>query len=438
MIPNFIISFGMQYWNETYDKWHPNDTPLDFIINGEKQLPASHLGFWWAGEITPMMPKCDSLEWFDYPAQRNREVLEDYRNIKLINISNLENQKYIYPIFLLHWAYFCDRENYGFDAISQRVLDDVKRNQAKIVLINMYEGCYGGRDFEVLNSWCSKAGLEKDQVYLIQGNFNKPNDLDLKFTYIPVQSFLPWIPTQSGPIPFSPSSNKNLFLCYNRANRQHRALVMCDLIKQGLFNRGIVSYRGAGEGSVQNLINIFNRSDLIDAARELEKQLPLTLEHTDLNITNPAKEINYKHHAETFLSLVTETLVREETCTKDHDPIFFSEKTWKPIAAGQPFIVVASPGHLQELKNQGYQTFDKWWNESYDNEPDLQTRIELIMLELLKLSKLSTSELIKLRVEMHDVVKHNQDLFNYNRKEIYKENEQEGVYIEIKKIWESF
>ena len=46
-----------------------------------------------------------------------------------------------------------------------------------------------------------------------------------------------------------------------------------------------------------------------------------------------------------------------------------------------PFFVVGNPHTLKKIKRLGFKTFSMLWDESYDNELDLNTRIEKIISE---------------------------------------------------------
>jgi hypothetical protein len=60
-----------------------------------------------------------------------------------------------------------------------------------------------------------------------------------------------------------------------------------------------------------------------------------------------------------------------------------TEKTFKPIAMGMPFVLSAPMGSLQYLKQYGFKTFDTVWDESYDNVNNGMKRIGCL-IELLK------------------------------------------------------
>jgi len=71
---------------------------------------------------------------------------------------------------------------------------------------------------------------------------------------------------------------------------------------------------------------------------------------------------------ESYVHLVTETTVRER--------VFVTEKTWKPISAGQLFLVFGNPGTMDFLQSQGVDIFsDLIDHKYYDLEPDWRTRL---------------------------------------------------------------
>jgi hypothetical protein len=79
----------------------------------------------------------------------------------------------------------------------------------------------------------------------------------------------------------------------------------------------------------------------------------------------------FDQSAESLLYLVTETVA---TGRRHH----LTEKTFKPIALGMPFIIVGTQGSLRYLRSYGFKTFGDLWDESYDDEPDDHRRIEKI------------------------------------------------------------
>jgi hypothetical protein len=58
---------------------------------------------------------------------------------------------------------------------------------------------------------------------------------------------------------------------------------------------------------------------------------------------------------------------------------WFTEKTIRPIAGKTPFVTLAAPGALNELRKLGFKTFGSYINESYDLELDVVKRTDMIV-----------------------------------------------------------
>ena len=113
----------------------------------------------------------------------------------------------------------------------------------------------------------------------------------------------------------------------------------------------------------------------------------------------------FDQSAESLLYLVTETVA---TGRRHH----LTEKTFKPIALGMPFVIVGTRGSLEYLRSYGFRTFDGIWDESYDLAED-DVRIERIASLLRNLDELSVAAKQELFEDAHEVIKHNWNHF-YN------------------------
>jgi hypothetical protein len=87
----------------------------------------------------------------------------------------------------------------------------------------------------------------------------------------------------------------------------------------------------------------------------------------------------------TDINIVLETLFADQR-------IHLTEKTLRPIACGQPFILAAGSGSLEFIRKYGFETFHPWINESYDLEPDHDRRLALIIKEMHRLASLAPAE----------------------------------------------
>jgi hypothetical protein len=111
----------------------------------------------------------------------------------------------------------------------------------------------------------------------------------------------------------------------------------------------------------------------------------------------------FDQSAESLLYLVTETVA---TGRRHH----LTEKTFKPIALGMPFIIVGTQGSLQYLRSYGFKTFGHLWDESYDDEPDDSRRIEKIAQVLKHLEESDRQSIFE---SAHEIIEHNWNHF-YN------------------------
>jgi hypothetical protein len=113
----------------------------------------------------------------------------------------------------------------------------------------------------------------------------------------------------------------------------------------------------------------------------------------------------FNESAESLLYLVTETVA---TGRRHH----LTEKTFKPIALGMPFVIVGTRGSLEYLRSYGFRTFEGIWDESYDLAED-DVRIERIASLLLSLDELPAAAKQELFELAHEVIEHNWNHF-YN------------------------
>lgn len=95
---------------------------------------------------------------------------------------------------------------------------------------------------------------------------------------------------------------------------------------------------------------------------------------------------------------------------EDDSSVFITEKTEKCFTAGIPFIMISTAGFLKKLKELGFKTFDKWWDESYDEEENDFRRFEKIKKLVLEISEWSLEKQHQVYAEMKDILRWNQVL----------------------------
>jgi len=110
--------------------------------------------------------------------------------------------------------------------------------------------------------------------------------------------------------------------------------------------------------------------------------------------------LNTQAYLDTYFSLVTETVF-------DYPCSFRTEKIWKPIAIGHPFVVASGSGYYRDLHNMGFRTFGHLIDESFDqidHNPDRIDRIVEVVQDL------CTQDLSAFVTAAQDVCKYNQQL----------------------------
>ncbi|CAB4128934.1 hypothetical protein UFOVP112_106 [uncultured Caudovirales phage] len=148
-------------------------------------------------------------------------------------------------------------------------------------------------------------------------------------------------------------------------------------------------------------INVEASQEDLESVVSFIKHCPVTLNEGFINYTiGPDKHYNIiSQYSNIFLDLVVETYVIGNT-------FFPTEKTLRPIIASTPFIVMGPQGYLENLRRMGFCTFNKWWDESYDNYAGYQ-RTQIIRGLLTDIFTWDQAKVTRLLVEMADTLDHN-------------------------------
>ena len=135
-----------------------------------------------------------------------------------------------------------------------------------------------------------------------------------------------------------------------------------------------------------------------------------------------------KYFRKSFLHIVVESFFSKESSLNRK---FISEKIFRATNSCQPFIIIGTQNFLKEFKEMGFKSFDKWWDESYDDIENDEERLSAILEIVKDLSRLSHSELKKMYLEMIPILEHNFDnAFKINSNSKY-ELPIDGVFNEI-------
>ena len=227
---------------------------------------------------------------------------------------------------------------------------------------------------------------------------------------------------------FSKTQKPYKFLFLNGYIRPHRKYLLeqfdlADLLKCSLWSSLTAQSCGSRHFSVQH-----NGQDLMYNTRPIQ-YLPdkYELETYRSNLHESSHSLFAKNHLfshtwgdglivpdqyiDTYFSLVTETVF-------DYPYSFRTEKIWKPIAIGHPFIVASNAGYYRDLHNMGFQTFGHMIDETFDsieNHQDRMNRIVNIVKDLCQ------QDLASFLNSCYNVCKYNQQHYQTLTQQVVQE-----------------
>ena len=178
------------------------------------------------------------------------------------------------------------------------------------------------------------------------------------------------------------------FLFLNGRMRPHRKWLLLKLANMNLLEQSLytnLDNKGAADRELSYIVNGFNCMSLDEPLHYLPPEYEVDF-YKD-QIGKPSSETNVKFHLfnnewgeayikpepyiDTYFSLVTETVFSGTDS-------FRTEKIWKPVIMGHPWIAVANRGFYRDMHNMGFRTFGNVIDESFDLIDNPQDRIERI------------------------------------------------------------
>jgi hypothetical protein len=178
------------------------------------------------------------------------------------------------------------------------------------------------------------------------------------------------------------------FLFLNGRMRPHRKWLLLKLADMNLLEQSLytnLDNKGASDRELSYIVNGFNCMTLDEPLHYLPSEYEVDL-YKD-QVGKPSNETNVKFHLfnnewgeayikpepyiDTYFSLVTETVFSGTDS-------FRTEKIWKPIIMGHPWIAVANRGFYRDMHNMGFRTFGDVVDESFDLIDNPQDRIKRI------------------------------------------------------------
>jgi hypothetical protein len=204
---------------------------------------------------------------------------------------------------------------------------------------------------------------------------------------------------------FQKTSQKT-FLIYNRAwtgTREYRLKFTDLLIENTLIDHCKTFF---------NPIDVDTNTNYLDLIFANSAWKPNNLLHTFLPnkqvSANASADFDIDDYNTTEIEVVLETLF-------DDSRLHLTEKILRPIACRQPFILAATHGSLDYLKEYGFKTFSTLWDESYDKIVNPQKRLQAIVDLMTHIAKLNDRDKKNLLIKAGEISAYNQSWFFSNK-----------------------
>jgi hypothetical protein len=293
-----------------------------------------------------------------------------------------------------------------FDLMSQTIHQLLKNKKLK-VLFYYHEGDNPYSIKQRLDTLCGQHQLPSDCYCFVSGNTEA--DKISQFVYFPDHELLYWargFKERGALIHTNPRPYK--FTVLNRTHKWWRATVMTDLWLNGILEHSQWSYQPAVVGDDNFDNNPIELDSIPDLRNNLEKFLDICPHYCDsLNSDqhNDHSRVPLTHYTNSYCSIILETHYDSDSS----GGAFITEKTFKALKHGHPFVVVGCPGTLNTLRQLGYRTFDHAIDNSYDNETDNTKRWNMIRTVIKHLQ--NNKDMKSWFETCRDDLEHNQRLF---------------------------
>jgi len=172
------------------------------------------------------------------------------------------------------------------------------------------------------------------------------------------------------------------FLYLNKVPRSHRIQLFEKLKKENLLSNSLCSF---GD----------HPTNPFDLNKNYE--LPFLDKNKRYPHQGFDQEIFEKPYNDTFCSIVSETNVN------DFD-FFITEKLWKPIIMQHIFVVLGNCNLYKKIKELGFKTFSNIFDESFDDDKNVNNKINTIVKVL---KKIKTMDYEKLYNKTKKIREHN-------------------------------
>jgi hypothetical protein len=302
-------------------------------------------------------------------------------DLKILEITDKVSDAKLFPINIMLLVEFAGIVDFNL-LIPKKIKKKINSGKAKLILNHWHEAVhyhsdnYFKRVFKKIYDKLELAGIDYNNVVFMSGDMRIEESFknDAKFNVIGIDSFEfiynKWMGDGIFKIPdirFSLDKEKD-FLFLNSRPREHRCIFRYYLYKNNLLDRSINSWVPGLQKPFLPAIEDYLKTNNFDLdAQEIynfgleEKRLDVVQER--LIAQGFQNRIPQEWLDKTVFSFITETRYEPHL-------LFLTEKTYKVMLYGQPFMIYGNNGTLKYLRKNGYETFSEMFDESYDTQKE--------------------------------------------------------------------
>lgn len=300
------------------------------------------------------------------------------------------------------------------DIIPAKTLSRIKKRKMKLLLL--YQQWMG--DYKFMQNLKDRIdvlirnGIPVDQIYLVTGDINcayqelfgKIKIFGIDWWQIAHQITCKsrhqnydyhWISFLTDDVEHKKFDADNwnnpslIFTALTGELSMHSLATVTELAAKNLLDNGSYEFNTVKNKHLNLDSKLFTDQTLSEHA-VLKKDIINKLISTSLaiaDITASLEDSVFAIIAEPFTPMLDKKYLSETNA------LWISSNIWEAIAQGYPFIVIGSLSTMRYLNNEGYFSYVDLFNETYDSVSDLKIKLNLIVTEVDKLSKLSKEEI---------------------------------------------
>ena len=398
------------FLNLVFDEWDDKGNPVANLIFLNKM--ANY-------ELIPNVEIGSPLHFF---TNLGKGLVNDKYEKKYCKLSDIHPHENYYYVVLHYCSY-----NYLFNEnewqLSEEVEYFVKNKNLKVIFLSEHESYMNlSADIDKLSNLIDKKGLNPKQFYVINNNslisdIKNNTSINLHKSNFLLELCSSSLVENPYKIPFV-EDKPFLFLCLNRRPKTHRIALLTllknnELLDSGLIDwsltYGLMNHPLLNSYEYQNFIDGSNDEKLLRSYHEICSKSKLSFYETDKDwFDNPNNYLHFLHiecksYENSYINIVTESHY-------EINDVHITEKSFKPFYFYQFPIFLASYKHVDMLKKEhpDLDLFEDIINYDYDLEIDDKKRLQMVLNEIVRLSKLKN--------EIKNYYINNKDRFIKNHK----------------------